>query len=98
MTKIKKPRFKLWLLMIAVAVFWTFFSGFNRNLSAASEETYRGLKLFSDVIDLIEKNYVDPVDSKELIQKAIQGMVQGLDPHSSLLPPEALEELQMETQ
>ena len=98
MAQIKKPRFKLWLLMTTAAVFWTFLAGVNRDLSAASDETYRGLKLFSDVIELIEKNYVDPVDSKELIQKAIHGMVQGLDPHSSLLPPEALEELQMETQ
>jgi carboxyl-terminal processing protease len=40
---------------------------------------------------------VDEVDPKELIQKAIQGMVQGLDPHSSLLPPDAFEDLQIDT-
>jgi carboxyl-terminal processing protease len=55
------------------------------------------LKIFSDVIQLVEKEYVDEVDSKELIQKAIQGMVQSLDPHSSLLPPEAFEDLQIDT-
>jgi len=49
------------------------------------------------VIQLIEKEYVDDVESKELIQKAIQGMVQSLDPHSSLLPPEAFEDLQIDT-
>ena len=47
---------------------------------------------------MIEKEYVDEVQSKELIQKAIQGMVQSLDPHSSLLPPEAFEDLQIDTQ
>jgi carboxyl-terminal processing protease len=40
---------------------------------------------------------VDEVDAKDLIHKAIQGMVQGLDPHSSLLPPDAFEDLQIDT-
>jgi carboxyl-terminal processing protease len=72
-------------------------SGFYRSISASDEETYQGLKIFADVIDLVEKNYVDPVDTKDLIQKAIQGMVNSLDPHSQLLPPEAFEELQIDT-
>jgi carboxyl-terminal processing protease len=85
-------------LMIGIAiVFWTMGSGLNRNLFATNEETYKGLKLFSDVIELVEKNYVDEVDSKQMIQKAIQGMVRSLDPHSSLLPPEAFKELQVDT-
>lgn len=71
--------------------------GFTIDLSANNEETYKGLKVFSDVIDLVEKNYVDPVDSKKLIEEAIQGMVKSLDPHSALLPPEAFKELQIDT-
>jgi len=87
------------ILMIAVAIiFWTVGSGSYRNLFATNEETYKGLKLFSDVIELVEKNYVDKVDTKQLIQKAIQGMVRSLDPHSALLPPEAFQELQVDTQ
>jgi len=62
-----------------------------------SEETYKGLKLFSDVIEEIEKNYVEDVDTAELIEKAINGMVDSLDPHSSFMPPEAYEDLQVET-
>jgi carboxyl-terminal processing protease len=50
------------------------------------------------VIELVEKNYVDPVDSKELIDKAIQGMVHSLDPHSALLTPDDFKELKVETQ
>jgi carboxyl-terminal processing protease len=80
---------KLWMVMVTAAVFWTIGAGFFGDLSAKSDESYEGLKIFSDVIQLIEKEYVDDVESKELIQKAIQGMVQSLDPHSSLLPPEA---------
>jgi len=93
----KNPQVKLWLLMLTAVILWTIGTGFFQNLSATNEETYEGLKTFSDVIELIEKEYVDDVDSKELIQNAIQGMVQSLDPHSSLLPPEAFEDLQIDT-
>jgi carboxyl-terminal processing protease len=89
---------KLWMVMVSAAVFWTIGAGFFGDLAAKSDESYEGLKIFSDVIQLIEKEYVDEVESKELIQKAIQGMVQSLDPHSSLLPPEAFEDLQIDTQ
>ena len=88
---------KIWMVMVAAAVFWTIGAGFFGDLAAKSDESYEGLKIFSDVIQLIEKEYVDDVESKELIQKAIQGMVQSLDPHSSLLPPEAFEDLQIDT-
>jgi carboxyl-terminal processing protease len=93
----KNQNIKLWLLMIAAVILWTIGTGFFYDLSATSEETYEGLKVFSDVIELIEKEYVDEVDAKELIQNAIQGMVQSLDPHSSLLPQEAFEDLQIDT-
>ncbi|MFO7840487.1 MAG: S41 family peptidase [Desulfosalsimonadaceae bacterium] len=62
-----------------------------------SAETYQGLKLFSDVLEEIEKNYVEEVDTKELIEEAINGMVGSLDPHSSFLPPDAYKALQTET-
>ena len=93
----KTRHVKLWLLMVIAVIFWTIGTGFYRDLSAKSEETYEELKVFSDVIELIEREYVDEVDTKELIQKAIQGMVQSLDPHSSLLPLEAYEDLQIDT-
>jgi len=63
----------------------------------ASEDTYKGLKLFSDVLEEIQKNYVEPVDTKKLITKAIEGMVHSLDPHSDFMPPEAFQNLQDDT-
>jgi carboxyl-terminal processing protease len=87
---------KLWMVMVAAAVFWTIGAGFFGDLDAKSDETYEGLKIFADVIQLIEKEYVDDVESKELIQNAIQGMVQSLDPpkchpgHGSKLRPSLL--------
>jgi carboxyl-terminal processing protease len=86
------------MVMVAAVVLWTIGAGFFGDIAAKSDESYEGLKIFADVIQLIEKEYVDEVQSKELIQKAIQGMVQSLDPHSSLLPPEAFEDLQIDTE
>jgi len=82
---------------VCVVVLGTAASGAYRRLLAASEETYKGLRLFTEVIELIEQGYVDPVDSEKLIQGAIQGMVQSLDPHSSFLPPDAFKEIQIDT-
>jgi carboxyl-terminal processing protease len=79
--------------MVIAVIFWTIGTGF----SAGDEEAYEELKTFSDVIELIEREYVDEVNTKELIQKAIQGMVHSLDPHSSLLPPDAFQDLQIDT-
>jgi carboxyl-terminal processing protease len=83
--------------MVIAVVFWTIGTGFYRDLAAENDAAYEELKVFSDVIELIEREYVDDVDTKELIQKAIQGMVHSLDPHSSLLPLEDYEDLQIDT-
>jgi len=94
----RKQYIKLWLIVAVAVTFLTMGSGFYREILATGEETYKGLKIFSDVIELVEKNYVEPVDAEKLIKSAIQGMVTSLDPHSSLLLPEALKDLQIDTQ
>ncbi len=88
---------KLWMIMVSAVVLWTIGAGFFGDLAAKNDESYEGLKIFADVIELIEKEYVDTVESKELIEKAIQGMLHSLDPHSTLMPPEAFEDLQIDT-
>ena len=97
MSIVKNKYNKLCLLIAVAVISFIVGSGFQKDIRADGKETYDGLKLFTDVIEIVEKNYVDPVDTKELIQNAIQGMVGGLDPHSSFLPPEAFEELQIGT-
>jgi len=67
------------------------------NILHADDKTYKSLKLFTDVLEELEKNYVDDVDAEELIHNAIKGMVGNLDPHSSFMPPEAFDELQDDT-
>jgi carboxyl-terminal processing protease len=66
-------------------------------LSGEGENTYERLKVFSEILSLIESSYVEPVESKALIEGAIRGMVKALDPHTSYLPPEAFREMQVET-
>ncbi len=69
-------------------------------VSAASndqQDLYKELKLFSEVLDLVQRSYVNPVTPKELIYGAIQGMLSNLDPHSSFLTPDDYKELQIET-
>jgi carboxyl-terminal processing protease len=88
---------KLLVVTFIAIVFLIVGSGNREHLSASSKETYEGLKLFSDVIELVEKNYIDEVDAKDLIEKAIQGMINSLDPHSALLTPDALKDLQVDT-
>jgi carboxyl-terminal processing protease len=83
------------VLAVAVAVLGP---GVYRGMTDSREDTYEGLKIFSEVIDMVQKNYVDEVDPKKLIEDAIQGMVGSLDPHSSLLTPDAFKELQIDTQ
>lgn len=97
MTARKTRHLKMWVAMVLVSAALILGHGFYRDLSANNEETYQGLKLFSDVIELVQKNYVDKVDNQKMIEAAIQGMVRSLDPHSTLLPPDALKELQIDT-
>ena len=85
----------LWVLFQHILVIAG--TGFFRDISASGDETYRQLKIFSDVLEHIEEGYVDPVDTNDLIQKAIQGMVDSLDPHSMYLPPDAYDLLKDDT-
>jgi carboxyl-terminal processing protease len=57
-----------------------------------------GIPVWQPYLDIIKNNYVEEVSDQELIEKAIQGMVQSLDPHSSFLTPDAMKELQVDTQ
>src|SRR5499427_9275369 len=59
--------------------------------------TYEQLKLFTEVLSIVQTQYVDEVAPKELIYSAIKGTLRGLDPHSSFLDPENYKEMQVET-
>lgn len=60
-------------------------------------DTYEQLNLFGDVFERVRAQYVDPVEDKELIEKAVNGMLTSLDPHSSYLNEEGFENMQVNT-
>ena len=59
--------------------------------------TYETLRLFTEVLSIVQSQYVDDVGSKDLIYNAIKGTIRGLDPHSAFLDPEMYREMQVET-
>ncbi|HET9149211.1 MAG TPA: S41 family peptidase [Alphaproteobacteria bacterium] len=65
--------------------------------SNKNSETYRYLNLFGDVFERVRADYVEPVDDKELIENAINGMLSSLDPHSSYLNEKAFQDMQVQT-
>ncbi|PWE50238.1 peptidase S41 [Thioclava sp. NG1] len=62
-----------------------------------NETVYQQLDLFGDIFEKIRQDYVEPVDSKKLIEAAINGMLSSLDPHSSYLPPSDYSDMRVQT-
>lgn len=62
-----------------------------------TSETYRQLNLFGDVFERVRADYVEKVTDEQLIEAAINGMLQALDPHSSYLNQKAFQDMQVQT-
>ncbi len=69
----------------------------NATIASADEGKFDSLKRFSQVLDLVERHYVDETTSKELLDGAIKGMLEGLDPHSTFMNPDEYKEMQETT-
>ncbi len=64
---------------------------------ADKSELYQQLNLFGDVLERIRRDYVEPVEEKQLIENAINGMLSALDPHSSYMNPKSYKDMQVQT-
>jgi carboxyl-terminal processing protease len=64
---------------------------------ALPDDTYKELQTFANVLAIVQKNYVEPVSTKDLINGAITGMLSSLDPHSAYLTPDLYRDLEVET-
>jgi len=69
----------------------------SHKVSARSNNIYEELKVFTDVLGLLQKEYVEETNSNELMYGAIKGMLETLDPHSAFMPPNMYKEMQEET-
>jgi len=83
--------------MRLTVVFLLIFTLFATSVKADNDSVYEGLSNFTRVLDLIQRNYVEDVDGQELTTKAIEGMLQSLDPYSAYLSPERYRELEIGT-
>jgi carboxyl-terminal processing protease len=64
---------------------------------AAPSETYRQLNLFGDIFERVRSHYVEKPDDSKLVEAAINGMLNGLDPHSSYMDPKSFRDMQVQT-
>lgn len=85
------------LMLMLVLCGWLATSRADRAATAQEVTSYQDLQLFTDVLSIVRRSYVEEVDMKELIYGAVNGMLAALDPHSSFMPEEMYKELQIDT-
>ncbi len=76
------------------------FIGISSQRHCAAEgkgSDYESIELFTDVMAIVKKSYVEEVDTKKLVYGAINGMLASLDPHSSFMPPDTYKEMKIDT-
>ena len=79
-------------LSAALAASWL-----NGPRPAQAETAYQELQLFTDVLSIVRRSYVEEVPVKDLVYGAIDGMLASLDPHSGFMPPEVYKEMKIDT-
>jgi carboxyl-terminal processing protease len=83
---------------VLVAFLSIFIISSQRHSSAEGKGSdYESIELFTDVMAIIKKSYVEEVDTKKLVYGAINGMLSSLDPHSSFMPPDTYKEMKIDT-
>jgi carboxyl-terminal processing protease len=90
-------RVRKFIVFSAVAALLSLASVSVYRSATAAGTDYESIELFTDVLAIVKKSYVEEVDTKKLIYGAINGMLTALDPHSSFMPPDTYKELKTET-
>jgi carboxyl-terminal processing protease len=97
MSIFKKNRWAITFAAFLIVCFVILEARAVERAQALAPETYQELETFANVLAIVQKNYVEPVTTKRLIDGAITGMLASLDPHSAYLTPELYRDLQVET-
>jgi len=96
----RKSEYALWALLVlaVVAAGSTMVSlARSQSASAANSEIYRQLDLFGEVLERVRADYVEKPEDPKLIESAINGMLNALDPHSAYLNPKHFRDMQVQT-
>ena len=93
----KRRWLRLLVLLACLPIGWLAVAQLTRPLAAEAKSQYEDIRLFSDVLALVRKSYVEDVPMQELIYGAIDGMLASLDPHSSFMPPDVYKEMKDDT-
>ncbi len=95
-TRIKKGILSfIVILVITLLVLPEFYE--KKSAFSAGNDTYKNLRLFNEILNLIETNYVEDVNPDVIIDGAINGMIKTLDPHSTYMSAETYKELRINT-
>jgi carboxyl-terminal processing protease len=98
----RMPRFfggkrVLFVVLVLVSASFLIGAGMAKRVLARGED-YENLRVFTEVLSLVQSNYVEDVENKKLVEGAIKGLLKTLDPHTSYMPPEVYKEMQVETE
>ena len=87
------------MIRVKIIIFFIFMNLFlvKNFLSASEENIYDKIDLFGEVLNTINKEYVEEIDQSEAMDAAINGVLQSLDPYSAYMSPESFEVMQTET-
>ena len=85
------------VLNIIIIIFFNFLCFSNIAYSQNLDRLYEKIDLFSEVLEKVQDEYVDEIDQSEVMDSAINGILQSLDPYSAYMSPKIFEEMQTET-
>jgi len=80
--------------LFTIIIFFIFLS---QGVGSSENDIYKKIDLFGEVLDKINKEYVDEINQSESMDSAINGLLQSLDPYSAYMSPEVFNEMQTET-
>src|SRR5215468_2552669 len=98
MRMVAKRGFPVVLLLVGMALGFFLAAQWVPSVSAVPRQDYESLEAFTNILSIVKKNYVEEVETKNLVNGAINGMLNSLDPHSAFLTPDLYKDLQMDTQ
>ncbi|MFZ5764709.1 MAG: S41 family peptidase [Thermodesulfobacteriota bacterium] len=87
----------LFVALVALPCLGIIFWEYDTKVQAKTQDVYKNLEIFSNVLNLLDKNYVEEINTEQVIEGAIKGMLATLDPHSSYMKPDDFQELKIET-